>query len=633
MKKIVSIRLAVIILICMVCSIGINCIWHIRSAYEHIRAETGSIFWQIEQLTINYGVTNTQSDEASSQRCISQAKAAARIIKNEPEIMSNKAALMDLVSMLQAKELHIFNPSGQLIAGTMSQYFGITFRSNKELADFLPMLQDRTLEVCSKVCSGIDGESSIKYAAVWHETLNYIICVGTYCAPTASEVSGYTSAFNLFGMSDGGSDLYAIDLENRKLLASTREGMEGRNLDELGCSPDSLSGSSGETRLTIEGEKFHGIYKEEGSVVLLRTVSENYIREEVINGCLLFATLSLLTSCATVAAVIHFLDKNIIHNISAINRELVQITQGDLDAELPKSGTPEFAEMCTHINEMVDSLMDMTHKMSLVFDETELPICVYELGPGMKRVLATNRLPEILHMTQDEVTKILSDSELFLQKLDEIEEYPLYPGSKIYRLPGMKNHYVRMEAFISDRYLMGVLVDETKSILERQLIERERDMDPLTDLYSRRAFFGRVQELMEDPGTLGYAVLMMADADGLKDVNDQHGHESGDRYLQAVADVLRSCRAKHHLVGRRSGDEFVLFIYGCSGVEEINNYLSMLLRQRDHVSVVLNDGVRIMVRFSVGMAYYPMDGKDFDTLLHLSDERMYQEKRARKAGR
>ncbi len=632
MKKIITIRLAVIILICMVCSVGINCIWQVRCAYERLGAETDNMFWQIEQISENIENASAQPDEVPSQSCIYQAETAARIIKDEPNLINSKADMQDLADMLQAKELHVFNSSGQLVAGTMPVYFGITFNSNNELADFLPMLKDRSLKVCSDVCNGIDGESSLKYAAVWHEKLDYIICVGTYCEPPAAEVNNYTSAFSLFSQSES-SEIYAIDLENRKIIASTRADMEGHNLDELDCSPDDLSGPSGETSLIIEGEKYHGIYKEEGSEVLLRTVLKSYICEEVKQGCLLFTLLSLLTSCATVAAVIHFLDKNIINNISAINRELVQITQGDLDAELPKSRTPEFAEMCTHINEMVDSLMDMTHKMSLVFDETELPICVYEFGPGMKRVLATNRLPEILHMTQEEVTKILSDSELFLQKLDEIEEHPLYPGSKIYRLPGMKNHYIRMEAFISDRYLMGVMVDETKSILERQLIERERDMDPLTDLYSRRAFFGRVQELMEDPGTLGYAVLMMADADGLKDVNDQHGHESGDRYLQAVADVLRGCRAKHHLVGRRSGDEFVLFIYGCSGVEEINTYLAMLLRQRDHVPVVLNDGVKIMVRFSVGMAYYPMDGKDFDTLLHLSDERMYQEKRARKAGR
>ncbi len=632
MKKIVTIRLAVIILICMVCSVGINCVWQIRIAYKHLGAETDNMFWQIEKVAENNEKANAQPDEVTSQSCIYRAKAAARIMKDEPKLIRSKDDMQDLADMLQANELHVFNDYGQLVAGTMPQYCGITFNSNDGLVDFLPMLSNRDLEVCGEACIGIDGESNIKYAAVWLEGQDYIICVGTYCEPPAAEVNSYASAFSLFGKSES-SELYVIDLENRKVIASTRADMEGRNLDELGCSPDSLSGPSGETSLIIEGEKYHGIYKEEGSEVLLRTVLKSYICEEVIHGCLLFAFLSLMTSCVTVAAVIHFLDKNIINNISAINRKLVQITQGDLDAELPKSRTPEFAEMCTHINEMVDSLMDMTHKMSLVFDETELPICVYEFGPGMRRVLATNRIAEILHMTQEEVTKILSDSELFLQKLNEIEEYPLYPGSKIYRLPGMKNHYVRMEAFISDRYLMGVLVDETKSILERQLIERERDMDPLTDLYSRRAFFGRVQELMEDPGTLGYAVLMMADADGLKDVNDQHGHESGDRYLQAVADVLRGCRAKHHLVGRRSGDEFVLFIYGCSGVEEINSYLAMLLRQRDRMPVVLNDGAKVMVRFSVGMAYYPMDGKDFDTLLHLSDERMYQEKRARKAGR
>lgn len=629
MKKIITIRLAVIILVSMLCSLVLCGTIQLDSRRAELDEATENLFWQIEEVVKSSGNISAQTEEVSERSCISRARTAARILEDEPSLMNTKADMLELAELVEAKELNIFNYEGKLVAGTNAEYFGVTFSTSEVLEDFKPMLNNHNLEVNGEARLGLDQKTLMRYAGVWLNNQDFIVCVGVESRPASS--GNYSAAFELFNSE--GSELYAINLSNRTVTASTRLDHEGERIEELGCQAERFSGEGGHVKLRIDGKKYWGIYKDSDSVILLRAIKESYIRSVVfVNGAVLIILL-LLISLAIFAAIIRFLDKNIIRNIYDINRQLVKITQGDLDAQLPKCSTPEFIELSTYISEMMESLMDLTHKMSLVFDETELPICVYEFGPGMKRVLATNRLPEILNMTQDEVTAILSDSDLFLNKLDEMENYPIYPGSKIYRLPGSKNKYVRMEAFISDRYLMGVLIDETKSILERQLIERERDIDPLTDLYSRRAFYSQVEELLEDTGTLGHAVLMMADADGLKDVNDQHGHESGDRYLQAVADVLRSCRAKHHIAGRRSGDEFVLFIYGCATINELNAHISNVLRQRDNVMVVLKDGVRVLARFSVGLAYCPEDARDFNTMLRIADERMYMEKRDRKAGR
>ena len=67
---------------------------------------------------------------------------------------------------------------------------------------------------------------------------------------------------------------------------------------------------------------------------------------------------------------------------------------------------------------------------------------------------------------------------------------------------------------------VGLLEDVTSAILEQQRIERERDYDILTGLYSRQAFFRVCGELFEKPDTLRHAALMMTDLDNLKTIKE-----------------------------------------------------------------------------------------------------------------
>lgn len=425
------------------------------------------------------------------------------------------------------------------------------------------------------------------------------------------------------------AELYIIDAKDQKILGSTRSGLAEQDAFRLGVTV----WENGQGISNINGEKRYFICKVTDSWIFLRTFLLSSFCADMIRHCVLWVIFLLLFALLTVVVNLRFIDKTILKSFAAINYKLVQITQGDLDVKLVENTTPEFAELSSYINEMVHSLMYTMEKISLAFEEAELPICVYEYGPGMRRVMATNRIGEILCLSPDETMALLSDSELFSQKLDAIQKYPIYPGSRIYRMPGAKERYIRMEAFFTDKYMLGVLVDETQSTLERQRIEKERDMDLLTELYSRRALFKRVEKLLANPENLGSMLLVMADADGLKRVNDQYGHESGDIYLQAIANILKSCQAKQHIVGRRSGDEFVLFMYGGKNKEELLDYLNELLKQRDHQTVALQNGASVVVQFSIGLACPPEDGTDLETLLHRADARMYEEKKLRKTGR
>lgn len=191
------------------------------------------------------------------------------------------------------------------------------------------------------------------------------------------------------------------------------------------------------------------------------------------------------------------------------------------------------------------------------------------------------------------------------------------------------NKYIKLETFLRNESIMGILIDVTGDVVERQRIEQERDEDILTELLSRRGFYSQMDILFEKPEKLRNSALIMIDTDGLKYVNDNFGHEAGDCYLCAMAGVLRSNKAPNKLMVRLSGDEFALFIYDCD-MEELNGYIQQLRDAQQNQQCIQIDQSQVFVSFSIGYSLFPDDGFDYHTLLKIADVRMYEEKRIRK---
>ena len=123
--------------------------------------------------------------------------------------------------------------------------------------------------------------------------------------------------------------------------------------------------------------------------------------------------------------------------------------------------------------------------------------------------------------------------------------------------------------------------------------------------------------------------MLMVDSDDLKTVNDTYGHEAGDRYLCSIADALRGISAENKIIARLGGDEYAMFIYGAGSQAELQDYLGELEQLRRNAEVVLKNGERFEVRFSVGYAFFE-EGNDYHELLELADGRMYADKQKRK---
>ena len=120
--------------------------------------------------------------------------------------------------------------------------------------------------------------------------------------------------------------------------------------------------------------------------------------------------------------------------------------------------------------------------------------------------------------------------------------------------------------------------------------------------------------------------LVFLDLDGFKGLNDSRGHVVGDQLLTEVARRLSLCVRESDTVARLGGDEFVLVLEDLAAVEDGRQVAAKVVAEMSRPVVL--EGRELLVSASAGLAFYPEDGEDAQTLLRRADEAMYEAKRA-----
>jgi diguanylate cyclase (GGDEF)-like protein/PAS domain S-box-containing protein len=175
----------------------------------------------------------------------------------------------------------------------------------------------------------------------------------------------------------------------------------------------------------------------------------------------------------------------------------------------------------------------------------------------------------------------------------------------------------------------GGIVAIVRDISERKLAE-ERMLhlahhDTLTGLPNRSLIADRLDLTIAQAQRSGGSVLVaFIDLDGFKLVNDGLGHNAGDELLKVVAERMSGCLRAGDTVGRFGGDEFVLLLNdtsrGASAAPVLERVREAVLQS---ISLCGQD---VQVSCSIGVAVYPNDGGDAETLLMHADAAMYRAK-------
>ena len=153
----------------------------------------------------------------------------------------------------------------------------------------------------------------------------------------------------------------------------------------------------------------------------------------------------------------------------------------------------------------------------------------------------------------------------------------------------------------------------------------------MTGLPNRRLFYENIQEVIQSVSVNEANIgLLYIDGDNFKDINDQFGHDMGDRFLMQFAEKLQQSVPELFKIYRFGGDEFIIVVH------QIDDYrggksetLESIIQSIQHTFKKgwTIDAIHFSPTISIGVSIYPYDGQSVNELLENADMALYEAKK------
>jgi diguanylate cyclase (GGDEF)-like protein len=264
-------------------------------------------------------------------------------------------------------------------------------------------------------------------------------------------------------------------------------------------------------------------------------------------------------------------------------------------------------------------------------------ILSYKSGSSSQHYLISDRLiskpldevfnKEIVGRFHDAITEVATNINSLIFEFAVIHErHVYYYESRVMRVRGQQ--------------VVALVRDITERKQSEEQIAYLAYHDNLTGLPNNRLFKDRLQHcIAHAERNNSILAVMFIDLDRFKLINDSMGHDVGDKLLQIIADRLTEGTRRHDSIGinvaidansvaRLGGDEFTILLEKVSGQKAISTVAKRLIELSARPIII--DNHEIFTSASIGIAIYPTDGKEADTLLKNADTAMYH---AKKQGR
>jgi diguanylate cyclase (GGDEF)-like protein len=294
--------------------------------------------------------------------------------------------------------------------------------------------------------------------------------------------------------------------------------------------------------------------------------------------------------------------------------------------KLKRTGYLELDELAHAVEVANELMLESASRLSKVVSMFEWPIGAYEVKPMDSRYFVTDNFFKILGQNQFTDTSEMG-YEAFIQTLKSVFN-ELEPGEEdVYKINTNPVRWIRINRLRTETSEIGAIVDVTDEMLEKKQMRHERDHDPLTQLLNRKGFQWAFEKWYDQP-IAGASALVMFDLDNLKKVNDTYGHKWGDRYIVSAVKCLSEMTADGlGIVGRRSGDEFVLLLYGAESKDAIRSRLNAFYDRLKANPIEFPDQTHNEIMISGGLMWIESKSFSYDEILHFADEALYVAKR------
>lgn len=215
------------------------------------------------------------------------------------------------------------------------------------------------------------------------------------------------------------------------------------------------------------------------------------------------------------------------------------------------------------------------------------------------------------------------------QRVQSLICFPIMNNGKVLGFLGLvsveKEKIWREDHQESLKVLVNILADALVRVAAEKEITNLAYHDSLTGLANRTFFIKGLQEEMDLARAAGSLVgLIMLDLDSFKHVNDSMGHDGGDEVLKQVSRRLRECLRPEDTIARFGGDEFLIMLGNINRVEEIDRIANRIVRSFQQPLIYKEH--QFCIRVSAGIAVFPLDSEETETLVKNADLALYSAK-------
>ncbi|NLL79066.1 MAG: diguanylate cyclase [Clostridiales bacterium] len=183
-------------------------------------------------------------------------------------------------------------------------------------------------------------------------------------------------------------------------------------------------------------------------------------------------------------------------------------------------------------------------------------------------------------------------------------------------MPGIEGYVTR---------IIGRMTDINDKKLKEMELQIKAEKDGLTGLYNKTATRQLIEQILSsEEHEEKIHAFMIIDLDNFKQVNDRFGHAKGDEVLQYAAEQIANTFKRRDVLGRIGGDEFVVFITDINMIANADILATRLGKLLD--KEIVGDGESVRVTSSIGIAVFPYQGKDYETLFKKADKALYSAK-------
>ena len=628
MRKLIFKILLEVFSLSFVLIIASNYFVRMKIVENNFVSRSENVFKQIETTLI---LNDEQLDiyyQLFTKQTLSKAKEAAKLLELEPDAINSVDKLKEIADFLQVDEIHFFNTNGEIYAGTNPEYYGFNFDSGEQISFFKPMLSDYNMQLCQDITPNTAENKMMQYAAVWQSDHSYIIQIGLVPDRYLQTIQGkdLASLFSGF-IVDAGSNLYAINADNKQIVGSTNINHMNLYADNINLDVSSKYHESKLSIQYIDDIRNYVVTYRIDDYILVRTSVSSVLMKQVLSDSITLAFYLLIIYILAILIITRVLDKKIIKSIDEINKSLDKIENDNINYEVRVDTTEEFMELSDHINSMVTNMFGFTQKISLVLDRVRIPIGILEYAYDSKKALTTSRVKYILNLDDDRFEYLIDHPKELDDMITSLPKIKIDNYDMVYQVND--NRFIRIESFYYDYSKLTVLIDITADVLAKKRLEKERDLDALTNIYNRKGFYHQLERIQKI--NVGLGAICLIDTDNLKLVNDNYGHDVGDVYLKQIASLLSQLENDNNIVARIGGDEFIVVLYNYASTSQLNTMIEDIIKLQNGHVLKVNDDLIIDLEFSLGIAYYPEDGKNFEELIKIADDKMYANKHERKS--